>query len=265
VARLADSLLDSCPRLRILATSRETLRVGGEVKWPVPPLSAPDLQRAPTLEELESSESVRLFVERARGRDPAFSLSPHNALAVADICGRLEGMSLAIELAAARVDTLSVDRISLMLEEPLRLLGRGGRTTVPRQRTLQGALDWSYDLLSEPERTLFARLTEDSYVLKRVRDRLPSSEAFLRVAARSAHKPSALKTGAPFLLLACDQRASCHVPRLVPRSAKRGRGSWRPRPFFLPLFRTARSTPVLYRRGRQHPARDERPSGGSGP
>ena len=118
-ARLVDKLLDSCPRLRILATSREALGVEGEVRWPVPPLSVPERQRTLSSEELEAYESVRLFNERARGRDPSFSLSPPNALAVADICRMLEGIPLAIELAAARASTLSVEQISQRLGESL--------------------------------------------------------------------------------------------------------------------------------------------------
>ena len=102
---------------------------------------------------------MRLFVERARGRDSSFSLSPENAVAVAEICSRLEGIPLAIELAAARVGTLSLEQISERLKDALGLLTRGGRTAVPRQRTLKGTLDWSYDLLSEPERGLFRRLS----------------------------------------------------------------------------------------------------------
>src|SRR5215213_3218314 len=108
-ARLADKLLDSCPGVRILATSREALGVEGETRWLVPPLSVPERGRTPTLEGLEGYESVRLFVERARGRDPSFALSPKNAIAVTEICRRLEGIPLAVELAAARVGTLSLD------------------------------------------------------------------------------------------------------------------------------------------------------------
>ena len=100
-AGLADKLLDSCPGMRILATSREALGVEGEARWLVPPLSVPDPQDTPSSGQLEDYESVRLFVERARGRDPAFALSPENAFAVAEICSRLEGIPLAIELAAA--------------------------------------------------------------------------------------------------------------------------------------------------------------------
>src|SRR5829696_2725583 len=108
-ARLVDKLLDSCPRLRVLITSREVLGVEGEVRWLVPPLAAPEPHATPSSEELGAYESVRLFVERARGRDPSFSLSPQNTPAVGEICGRLEGIPLAIELAAARVGTLSVE------------------------------------------------------------------------------------------------------------------------------------------------------------
>jgi predicted ATPase len=158
-ARLVDKLLDSCPRLRILATSREAIGVEGEIRWDVPPLSMPDPQHTLSPEELEGYESVRLFVERARGRDPSFSLSLHNALTVAEVCGRLEGIPLALELAAARVGTLSLEQILERLTDSLGLLTRGGRTAVPRQRTLKGTLDWSYDLLSEPERVLFGRLS----------------------------------------------------------------------------------------------------------
>jgi predicted ATPase/DNA-binding CsgD family transcriptional regulator len=158
-ARLVDKLLDSCPRLRILATSREAIGVEGEIRRDVPPLSIPDPQHTPSPEELEGYESVRLFVERARERDPTFYMSPHNALTVANVCGRLEGIPLTLELAAARVGTLSLEQILERLTDSLGLLTRGGRTAVPRQRTLKGTLDWSYDLLCEPERVLFGRLS----------------------------------------------------------------------------------------------------------
>jgi predicted ATPase/DNA-binding CsgD family transcriptional regulator len=155
-AHLIDSLLDSCPHLSILATSREAIGVEGEARWLVPPLSVPG--NGSSSDELGGYESVRLFVERARGRDPSFSLSPQNARAVAEICGRLEGIPLAIELAAARVGTLSLEQISERLGSSLDFLTRGGRTAEPRQRTLKGALDWSHELLSEPEKVLFRRL-----------------------------------------------------------------------------------------------------------
>jgi predicted ATPase len=151
-AGFVDSILDSCPRVRILATSREALGVEGEARWLVPPLSVPDSQRKPSPEELGAYESARLFVERARRRDPSFSLNPRNAPAVAKICRMLEGIPLAIELAAARVGMLSLEQISQRLTDSLSLLTSGSKTQVPKQRTLRGTLDWSHDLLSEDER-----------------------------------------------------------------------------------------------------------------
>ncbi len=158
-AELVDLLLNSCPNLRVLATSREGLGVEGEARWPVPPLSVPDAQRPPTVEDLEDSESVRLFAERASERHPGFALVPENAQAVAEICRKLDGIPLAIELAAARIGTLSAEQISERLEDSLKLLTGGGRTRTPRQRTLRGALDWSHELLSAPEQILFRRLS----------------------------------------------------------------------------------------------------------
>jgi predicted ATPase/DNA-binding SARP family transcriptional activator/DNA-binding CsgD family transcriptional regulator len=158
VAPLVDVLLDACPRLRVLATSREGLGIAGEMKWLVSSLSVPDPRQQPTAEELERYESVRLFVERAHYRNPAFVLTPQNMHAVAQICERLDGIPLAIELAAARVG-LSVEQIATRLDDSLRLLTTGSRTSSARQRTLRGALDWSYDLLSEPERVLFGQLS----------------------------------------------------------------------------------------------------------
>src|SRR5215207_129980 len=158
-ARLADSFLDSCPRVRIMATSREAIGVEGEMRWVVPPLSVPEPQGTPSSEELDAYESVRLFLERARGRNPSFSLSPQNAPAVAEICLTLEGIPLAIELAAARVGTLSIEQISQRLEDSLKLLTGGSKTQMAKQRTLRRALDWSFELLSEEEMELFGRLS----------------------------------------------------------------------------------------------------------
>jgi non-specific serine/threonine protein kinase len=156
-AELADALLRSCPGLRILATSREALGVAGEVVWPVPPLASPDLDSLSPIEELGSIESVRLFVERARYRVPGFALRPENAAQVAEVCTKLDGIPLAIELAAARVGTLSVAQISDRLGRSLGLLSGRDRTVPERQRTLRGALDWSYELLDQKERNLFGR------------------------------------------------------------------------------------------------------------
>jgi predicted ATPase/DNA-binding SARP family transcriptional activator/DNA-binding CsgD family transcriptional regulator len=157
-AHLVDTVLDSCPRVRILATSREALSVEGEVRWLVYPLSVPDPSQSPTVGELEGYESVRLFVERAWRRNPAFTLAQQNAKAVAEVCLKLEGIPLAIELAAARAGTLSIEQMARRLEDSLKLLAANDRTAQPKQRTLRGTLDWSHELLSEPERKLFARL-----------------------------------------------------------------------------------------------------------
>ena len=158
-ARLTQTLLEGCPNLRILATSRKTLGVAGEVNWRVPSLSLPDLQRSPTAEELSGYESARLFVDRARHHNPAFALTPQNARALVQICQRLEGIPLAIELAAARVAVLSVEQIARKLDDSIKLLAAGSRTTDPRHQTLRATLDWSYELLDEPERKLFERLS----------------------------------------------------------------------------------------------------------
>jgi predicted ATPase/DNA-binding CsgD family transcriptional regulator len=159
-ASLADVLLDACQDLKILATSREALGVPGEIRWTVPALSTPDPRRSPAVGELQIYESVRLFAERARHREATFALTSSNARPVAEICMRLDGIPLAVELAAARVGTLGVVQISERLGDSLQLLTAGGRTAVPRQRTLRGALDWSHDLLAVEEMRLFRRLSE---------------------------------------------------------------------------------------------------------
>jgi len=156
---LVDTLLDSCPGLRVLATSRETLNAAGEVNWVVPSLIVPDShQEAYTPQELEGYESVRLFVERAHQRNPSFELSSPNGRAVAQVCRRLDGIPLAIELAAGRMGVLSAEQLASRLEDSLKLL-TGGPTAEPRHRTLRATLEWSHELLSEPERTLFRRLS----------------------------------------------------------------------------------------------------------
>jgi predicted ATPase/DNA-binding SARP family transcriptional activator/DNA-binding CsgD family transcriptional regulator/Flp pilus assembly protein TadD len=159
VASLTIALLDSCPQMRVLATSRERLGVRGELPWLMPSLSAPGTEETPTVKELEGYESARLFADRASEGHPDFELTPKNAQAVAQICTRLEGIPLAIELAAARVGILSAEQISERLQYSLKLLTRGGRTADHRHRTLRATLDWSYDLLGEPEQALFGRLS----------------------------------------------------------------------------------------------------------
>jgi predicted ATPase/DNA-binding CsgD family transcriptional regulator len=158
-AKLAESLLRSCPELRVLATSREALGIAGEVAWPVPSLSLPDLRRVPEADSLSRYEAARLFVERARAVKPDFALTDDNATAVAHVCYRLDGIPLAIELAAARAKLLSVGQIAERLDDSFGLLSSGGRTAMPRHRTLRATMDWSHGLLSEQESVLFRRLS----------------------------------------------------------------------------------------------------------
>jgi predicted ATPase/DNA-binding CsgD family transcriptional regulator len=163
VAPLAETLLQACPDLHILATSREPLTVEGEVTWRVPSLSVPDTEPRSAAGPastalLVEAESVRLFVERARAADPAFELSDRRRPVVEQICGRLDGIPLAVELAAAQVRALSVEQIASRLDDRFRLLTGGSRTALPRQQTLRGAVEWSYDLLPEPEQRLLRSL-----------------------------------------------------------------------------------------------------------
>lgn len=159
-ARFSDTLLRACPDLRILATSREALGIAGETAWTVPSLSLPDMrQQHPTLTYLSESEAIQLFVARAGEVKTSFTLTESNSLAVVQICQRLDGIPLAIELAAARVKVLQPAEITARLSDRFRLLTLGSRTTLTRHQTLRAAIDWSYDLLTEPERVLLRRLS----------------------------------------------------------------------------------------------------------
>ncbi len=144
-ARIADMILRGCQMVTILATSREVLQVPGEV-----------IYRVPTLAE---DEAIRLFVDRATATQPAFRLTPENAPVIASICHRLDGIPLALELAAARVRVLSVQDIDARLNDRFRLLTGGNRTSLPRQQTLRGLIDWSHEMLSDQEKALFRRLS----------------------------------------------------------------------------------------------------------
>ena len=164
-ASVAFHLLRECAGLRILATSRETLGIIGELVWPVPGLAVPDLSaRLPTgkatlVRVLTAYESVQLFAERARSVQHTFEVTGENATTIAQICARLEGIPLAIELAAPRVRVLTVEQINARLDNHLSLLTGGSQMAVPRHQTLRAALNWSYELLSEAERLLLARLS----------------------------------------------------------------------------------------------------------
>ena len=159
-AELADTLLRQCPQLTILASSREALGIGGEQAYRVPSLSLPDPKRpAHAGEPSTPFEAVQLFIDRALRAQPDFQLTDENASAVASICHRLDGIPLAIELAAARVRSLSVEEIDARLDHRFRLLTGGIRTALPRQQTLRSLIDWSYDLLNDQERRLLQRLS----------------------------------------------------------------------------------------------------------
>jgi predicted ATPase/class 3 adenylate cyclase len=157
-APLVSELLEGSQQLRIVATSRSPLRLSGEQELAVPPLQLPDPRDLPPLAELSQYEAVALFIERAAAVQPGFSITDQNALAVAEICGRLDGLPLAIELAAARIKLLSPEQILGRLGRRLPFLVGGRRDLPQRQQTLRGAIDWSYELLEEAERELFARL-----------------------------------------------------------------------------------------------------------
>lgn len=156
-ADLVNALLRAAPELRILTTSREALRVPGEQTYPVMPLAVPD--RTASAEALAKSDAVQLFVDRARLHKPSFALTECEAPSVAELCARLEGIPLALELAAARMRTLSVADINVRLRDRFKLLTGGGRVLLGRQQTLRALVDWSYDLLQENERVLFDRLS----------------------------------------------------------------------------------------------------------
>ena len=158
-ADLADALLRSCPRLTIVATSREGLNVPGEALMPVPSLRVPEGDRLPPLDELRGYEAISLFVDRCSSYQPEFALTDENAADVVRICRRLDGVPLALELAAARVRVLSVAQVAKRLDDRFRLLTGGGRTVVARQQTLRALIDWSYDLLNDSERVLLRRIS----------------------------------------------------------------------------------------------------------
>ncbi len=158
-AQLAEDLLTHCERLKILATSREALGITGEMILQVPPLSFPTLARATQFQDLKEFESIRLFAERAALVHPNLALTAENVAAVTQICHRLDGIPLAIELAAARIKALSVDEIASRLDDRFSLLAQGSRTALPRHQTLRALIEWSDDLLSESERILWRRLS----------------------------------------------------------------------------------------------------------
>jgi predicted ATPase/class 3 adenylate cyclase/Tfp pilus assembly protein PilF len=159
VSEFVVAVIQSAPRIKILCTSRERLGIPGERIWRIPSLALPALGRRRDVSVLSENEAVRLFVDRARAVLPGFELTDAAARTVARICVRLDGLPLAIELAAARVRVLSVEQIAARLDDRFRLLAGASRTALPHQQTLQAAMDWGYDLLADPERALLRRLS----------------------------------------------------------------------------------------------------------
>src|SRR2546421_4825455 len=158
-ATVTTELLEASPGLRVLVSSRAVLRIYGEQEFPVPPLALPDLKALPDLATLSQFEAVRLFIERAVAVKPDFQATNENAPAIAGIGERVDGLPLAIELAAARVKLFSPQALLVRLEKSLSALGSGARDLPGRQQTLRGAIQWSYDLLNQGERRLLARFS----------------------------------------------------------------------------------------------------------
>ena len=158
-AQLANTLLRAAPRLKILATSREPLGIAGETSYRVPSLPLPDPRQLHDIEALAQNDCVHLFVDRAMAAYPSFRLKEKNSLAIADICRRLDGIPLAIELASARTKVFPPEEIAVRLDDRFRLLTGGSRTALERHQTLFALIEWSHNLLSEPERVLLRRLS----------------------------------------------------------------------------------------------------------
>ncbi len=158
-ASLVDAVILYCPKVNVPATSREALGITGETSYRVPSLPVPEPNKDYTPESLVEFEAIRLFAERALGVKTDFALTTTHSTAVVSICRRLDGIPLAIELAAARVGAMPVEEINERLDNCFRLLTGGSRTALPRQQTLRSLIDWSYDLLTEPEKVLLCRLS----------------------------------------------------------------------------------------------------------
>jgi non-specific serine/threonine protein kinase len=157
-AHLADRLLRACPGVRLLASSREPLGLAGEAIFSVPSLSFPDPNHPPPIGQMTDYAAISLFLDRARLVVPDFGVAAHNLAALVRICQRLDGLPLAIEMAAARLNLLNADQVAAHLDDAFHLLTGGSRVAPPRHQTLRATMDWSYKLLSEPERLLLQRL-----------------------------------------------------------------------------------------------------------
>ena len=158
-AQVTETLLASCPNMKVISTSREPFNIQGETLYRIPPLSMPDNIKKESFESLSGYESVKLFLERATSINPNFKLTEENIYSVAELCKKLDGIPLAIELASKRVNVLSVEKILERLDDRFKLLTSGSSTALPRQKTLKALIDWSYDMLNPNEQTLLQRLS----------------------------------------------------------------------------------------------------------
>ena len=158
-ARAADTIMRADPGVRIIATSREPLGISGEVLFPVPSLAVPNPDRVLTGDPIGQYDALRLFAERCAAAQPSFRVTDSNVASIAQLCRRLDGIPLALELAAARSRVLSVEQIAARLDDRFNLLTGGSRIAVPRHQTLRATIDWSYDLLTQPERAVLRRLS----------------------------------------------------------------------------------------------------------
>jgi predicted ATPase/class 3 adenylate cyclase len=206
-ARMADRILHAAPGVVILASSREALGIGGEVTYRVPSLGLPDLANLPSVETLDQYEAVRLFIDRATSADPTFAVTNQNAPSVAQICHRLDGIPLAIELAAAKIRVLGVDQIARRLDDRFKLLTGGSRTALERHQTLRAAIDWSFNLLPPAEQILFRRLSVfvDGWTLEAAETvcsgETVTGDAFLDLLEHLIHKSLVFREEARYRML----------------------------------------------------------------
>jgi predicted ATPase/DNA-binding SARP family transcriptional activator len=223
-AELAVMLSRKCPRLRVLATSREPLGVEGEHVYRLGPLSLPSAE-ARSVKDLQGSDAVQLFAERARAHDSTFCLEDSTAALVAQVCRRLDGIPLALELAAARVASMSLAHLEERLDQGFRLLTGGPRTALPRQRTLQATIDWSFELLSSPEQAVLSRLSVFSASFE-----LEGAEAVCATEAVATSDIAGLLGSLVDKSLVIAERSSGSVryslPGLSAFLARRGRVRW---------------------------------------
>ena len=220
-ARLVASLMRDAPDLKVLVTSREVLRIRGEHVYPVPPLGLPENgDRHQTAATIAQYEAVRLFTDRAQAANPNFDVTEDNAPDVVHICHRLDGLPLALELAAARLRMMTPAAIVAQLENRLKAIRGGARDLPERQQTIQGAIDWSYDLLSDEEKDVFARLGifAGGWSLEAA-EAVCGGEVDVYTVMESLLDKSLIRQSAPLARRTALQYAGDH-PRVCPREAR---------------------------------------------